>query len=213
MIWSDSYLSTLLTEANLDILEKVKCVYTRTALTIVQGTSVYALPTDFRELIRITWKGKPIDSINEFEAERQFYTSAPSGSEYSQGEPKFYCMKGVKYIRLFPTPSEALANVGDAYGSGISSLCIVSYWGTGDIPDYIGRRVKKAYAMMRAFAKEGKGQNLDAVKYFKAKYDFLLAMFIKINSGIYAAKRSLSIGESRRKDPILPSTFERINYQ
>ena len=228
MIWSDTYLNSLLDEAELAILDAVDCIYTRYSIATTAGISVYNLPSDFRSLIRITWKGIPLDSMSFRELMISFPNSAfvaeSTKNEYSQGTPAFYCIHPSfsKVIKLIPTPNEALSGSGDIYGSGISDRCIISFWGTGDLPEYIARRTKKAYAMWRAFSKEGKGQNKEAAKYFKKKYDFLLEMFKKINAGIYLSRETSSPtpGRGRLSPPILPSGdtqfpggFERINYR
>jgi hypothetical protein len=219
MIWTDAYLNNLLEEADLAILDAVDCIYTRKAIATTIGISTYDLPSDFSSLLRITWKGLPLASMSFREMMTEFPNSARvsegTKSEYSIGRPQFYCMHPTFscQLKLIPTPNEALVATGDVYGSGITDRCIISYWGTGDLPDYIARRTKKAYAMWRAFSKEGKGQNKAAAKYFKKKYDFLLEMFKKINSGVYLS-RETSFSEPRgRRDPILPANFERVHYQ
>lgn len=217
MIWSDSYLNSLLEEAESAILDAVDCIYIRYALPTVAGKSTYSLPANFRSLIRITWKGLPLTGISFREAAITFPSSAiineTTKSEYSQGEPKFYCFHPTysKTITLFPTPNETLSGIGNIYGSDISSQCVISYWGTGDLPDYIARRTKKAYAMWRAFSREGKGQDRVAAQYFKQKYDFLLEMFKKINAGIYLSRETNSI-PGRVSSPVLPSNFEQVHW-
>jgi hypothetical protein len=41
------------------------------------------------------------------------------------------------------------------------------------LPDYIRRRLLKAYILSKAFLSEGKGQNLKAAKYWSAKWEYL----------------------------------------
>jgi len=218
MIWSDNYLNSLLTEAEEDIVTLVDCSYIRTALEVTKGKSTYILPSDLRSIIRITWKGQPLTGISFKDLSSlnpaSFVVSETVKSEATESVPQFYCIHptGSKNIRFYPTPNETLST-GDVYGAGISSLCVVSYWGVGDIPVYIARRTKKAYVMMKAFAKEGKGQNLQASRYFKKKYDFLISMFKSINSGVYAIRSRSITNETNLKSPKLPSNFENVHYR
>jgi hypothetical protein len=80
---------------------------------------------------------------------------------------------------------------------------------------YITRRIKKAYILSRAFAKEGKGQNLIASAYYKKKLDLLLGILKDINSNVFVAKQrvlngNFDIGQYAVPGrPVLPSNYER----
>jgi hypothetical protein len=220
MIWSDSYLNTLLNDAEFAIAQEVDYEYKRTAIAITQGKSLYDLPTGFNKLIRITWKGEPVDPISFRDMMVEFPNSAivseAEKNEYSEGQPRFYCIHPTfsQKIKLLPTPNETLSATGDVYGSaGIETLCIISYWSSGDLPTYTARRTKKAYAMCKAFLREGKGQNKVASDYYKMRYDFLLNMFKKINNGVYLSRESVFAERERPRDPVLPSNYERICYK
>jgi hypothetical protein len=45
------------------------------------------------------------------------------------------------------------------------------------LPDYIRRRLLKAYVLRQLFLAEGKGQNLKAAKYWSAKWNYLMRSY------------------------------------
>ncbi len=209
-IWSESYLSTLLEEAEKRISSEKDIYWTREALSIVSGQSTYSLSPYYKKITKITWKGKKLEALNYDDAQSITYNSAVVSSgtrnEYTQSEPRFYTFhpNSLAVIRFIPTPNETITPTGaeDLFGTNIATQCIISFYRTTDnssfvLPNYVSRRFKKAYALYRAFLKEGKGQNLVASKYHKQKFDLLLSYFEKINSGAYVSKRP-ALTESQR---------------
>lgn len=201
-IWSESYLNSLLEEAEKVVSTKMDLYWTREALSIVQGQSTYSLPPYYKKITKITWKGKKLDALNYDDAQAITYNaavvSAGTRNEYTESEPRFYTFhpNNLAVIRLIPTPNETITPTGleDLFGADISTQCIISLYRSSDLdefvlPSYVSRRLKKAYALFKAFLKEGKGQNLTASKYYKQKYELLLKYFEKINSGVYVSKR------------------------
>ncbi len=201
-IWSESYLSGLLSEAEKFISTKANIYWTREALTIVSGQSTYSLGAYIKNITAVTWKGIKLDPVSFDEANYLAYNSAVISesvkNEYSSSVPRFYTIHptNTSVIRLVPTPNESLTPSGaeDLFGSDIGNHCIVSYYRVSDassfvLPTYVSRRFKKAYALYRAFLKEGKGQNLVASKYYKQKFELLFSYFEKINSGAFISQR------------------------
>jgi hypothetical protein len=226
-IFIEPYLETLLGDAELDIVNQVDYLFYRFALDVISGTSVYTLPDFFRKAIRVTWKGTKVEPITwqqMLEFTPATFVGGDETYEYSSGKPRYYCFHPTNYrqIRFFPTPNETIAYDADndnLFSTNISDRVIVSCWRSpiiGDdnytLPSYVKRRTEKAYAGMRAFAKEGKGQNLAASRYYKQKYAFLVEMFRKINSGVFVSKMprlNSDIKHLNRKPgrPMLPSNF------
>jgi len=144
------------------------------------------------------------------------------GNISTTGTPLYYCLypNGYRNICFYPTPSEAitLTTTEDVYGADINGHCVISCWRNSDedytIPDYVARRTKKAYVMYKAFAIEGKGQDLNASRYYKAKFDYLIEYFKSINEGVFVAKKYQLTGgtfqRSRLARPVLPSSFTEI---
>lgn len=211
IIWSEGYLTELLQEAEKYISAKLDVYWTREALTITSGTSTYSLPVYVKKITRVTWKGIGLISVAFDEVNALGYNSAvistATREEYPSSVPRFYTLHptNITVIRFLPTPNENITPTGseDLFGADIGSHCIVSFYRSSDnssfvLPSYVSRRFKKAYALYRAFLKEGKGQNLTASKYYKQKFELLLSYFEKINSQSYISQRpALSEGYMR----------------
>lgn len=202
IIWSESYLNDLLNEAENYISTKDNIYWTREALTIVADQSTYSLSPYIRKITKVMWKGERLAPINFDEANAIAWNSAVVSNsiknEYASSKPFYYTLhpNNLSVLRLIPTPNESITPTGseDLYGADISTQCIISFYRTSDtstfiLPSYVSRRFKKAYALYRAFLKEGKGQNLIASKYYKQKYELLLSYFMKINAGSYISQR------------------------
>jgi hypothetical protein len=74
--------------------------------------------------------------------------------------------------------------------------------------------------LWKAFAKEGKGQDLTASAYYEKKYNFLISQFTSINESVFLAKRyqlasdiELSARGARPAKPSLPPNFERVIFK
>jgi len=228
-IWQDSYLVTVLNEAEKRISSDLDLHFTKYALDIVSGTSTYGLNPAIKKVMYITWKGKKLEpmgfnEVNDF-AFQTAVVSAGIKDEYSTGTPKFYTVhpNNMSVIRLIPTPNETITPTGleDLWmAADISTNCIVSCYRYADpdstefaLPDHLGRRYKKHYALYRAFLKEGKGQNLAAATYHKKKFNAQLETLRLINANTYVSKRScLEPQGVRERDygigvPQLPSNY------
>ena len=114
------------------------------------------------------------------------------------------------------------------WGGDIGNRVIVSCWRTADsnstknqLPEWAARRVKKAYVLWKAYAKEGRGQDTRAAQYYKEKYEWEVAQMNRINLGCYIARKyRLSAAElnpnpldRRPSKPILPSNYEMVRYR
>ncbi len=232
-IWSDNYLYQVLSDAASDIVQEVDCLFHRFYLATTAGTPVYTLPDKVRRIKKITWRGIALDPMGWQDAEALFPSFANAGGsnniDGSSSRPQYYALHptNIKDIRLYPTPSETFVDTGgDPYKPLTNEArCTITCWRSIDLddplaslPTYIDRRTRKAYALWKAFGKEGPGQNSTASAYYLARYQFLMNAFKKINSGVYAAIRytlndGLDSFKKRPARPTLPPNFERVRYQ
>lgn len=192
-------------------------------------------PVNWDELTYLT----PATAIQETNGIEQPY---PNSFEYVVSRPLYYAKHPTNPydIRLYPSPNLTLPsnpidpNTGspmDPYSpypeTTTPQTCIISCWRNIDstfsdptslLPSYVDRRMRKAYVLMKAFAAEGKGQNMSASQYYGQVYDFLIERFIAINQGAYIGKRYaiedglITIDGFRYPRPILPANFERVIY-
>lgn len=238
MIWTDQFLARLSSDAISEMAKDVNCIWARECIPTVVGTSVYTLPSYVRTVRRVTWRGRSLDAV--MWEEMTMLTPAtifvgPGSSanvEASVSRPLYYCMHPTKLwdIRLYPCPNETFAANGEpnVYSPKVNSpSCIIDYYREPDttnsnplisIPPYILRRTQKAYALWKAFAAEGPGQNLKAASYYQMKYEFLIDKWRLINDSCFVGKKysvedgMLSIDGFKYPKPFLPSNFERVVY-
>ncbi len=241
-IWSDNLLSQLAADAEQEICKQIPCLFYRFCMATTKGKSVYTLPNFVRSVRSVAWRGKKLDPVSWEEltlltpatavvSEGAGPTYPQIGIETSVSRPLWYGFHptNVLDIRFYPCPDESFtSNAEPPYSpSPNGSSCIVSCWRNPDetfadatslLPAYIDRRTRKAYVAWKAFEKDGKGQNLKAAAFYKAKFDFLISQFKRINEGAFVAKRYeideglLSIDNFRYPRPFLPSNFERVFY-
>lgn len=233
-IWSDLFLAKLAVDAEQQINQDLQALYFKFYLATVTGTMVYTLPSYVRGVLRVTWRGRKLDPVSW--EEMTLLTPAtvfvgpgdPGNVNSVVSRPLYYGMHPTNPydIRLFPTPDETFsASGGDPFGPVVNEpRCAVSCWRTADtsyvdptlvLPEYIDRRTRKSWILWKAFSAEGKGQNLTAATYYKAKYNFLVDQFRAINEGCFVSKKyaiddgQLSINNFRYPRPFLPANFER----
>jgi hypothetical protein len=231
MIWSDAFLDQLGTDAEQQINQDLQAIYFKFCLPVTLGVSVYKLPSYLRSIDRITWRGKALDPVNWDELLMLSPATVGGFVETSLSRPLYYCMHPTDTyaVRFYPTPDESFTDTGDTpYSPTVNApACIISCWRTTDdtfldpkllLPPYIDRRTRKAYVLWKAFAAEGKGQDLRASAYYKKKYDFLIEQFKSINDGCYVGQKyaieegELTIDQWRYPKPVLPTNYERIIY-
>lgn len=235
MIWSESYLNQLATDAEQDINKRLqKVIYFRTYIPIQQGVSVISLPSYVRGVQRLTYRGWQLwgvnwDELTELTPATVFISPGnPLNVETSQSRPYWYAMHPTNPydIRLYPTPAESLLGNGpDPYSPSVNEpYCTLSCWRNIDstfsdptalLPPYVDRRLRKSFILWKAFEAEGVGQNLPASQYYKKIYEYLITKFDSINQNCYIGKKyslgegPLTINNFRYPRPILPSNFER----
>lgn len=225
MIWDDTYLTGLWDDAEQDAAGSVDCIWLRCAINVVPNTSIYLLNSAFRRISRITYRGRKLEPTNFGELQALDPVGAdPLVPTASRGAPYYWGRWPSDYrtIRLYPTPSETLStDETNINGSNIANMCIVSGYCIPDVtnrifrlPRWIARRMKKYYVLYRAFAAEGKGQNLIASQRYRKRYEMQLDLFRKINAHCFMVKKHqlLEIHPNynynvRLRRPILPSNY------
>ncbi len=204
-LWTAQYLSDLATEAEIQISTEVPCIYVRFPLNVLVNQSVYNFQTDtvpaqrLTGIIRVTYQGWTVHPVAQIHLRNNVIPLAPWNGDIISSRPFLYMRTGygIDGIKLFPAP-----NLSIPYDStdittitGITNNVIVSGWRIADptgttyrIPDYIRETLVRYYVMARAFKKEGKGQNLEASKYFEGKYQKLMARFKTIVSQLFTSR-------------------------
>jgi len=220
-LWTNEYLADLSTEGEIQISTEVPCIYSRSALNITGGTSIYELSQRFTGIISVTWQGFLIYPIFQTQL-RNYVISNPVEGDELTPRPSFYMRLGygINGIKFFATPSTTINydNTNINTQEGIRNNIIVSGWCVADttseiyrIPNYIRETLVRYYVMKRAYAKEGKGQNLEASAYYNKKYDKLLNRFKVITSQLYSSRlhgmQEVNYYSARLPRPQLPSNF------
>lgn len=103
--------------------------------------------------------------------------------------------------------------------ANINALTLVSTYYTVDeggtsfsLPDYFVRRIVKLWVLIRAYACEGNGQNLEISSYYSKRYDKLLVEIKNQMEKVYATKERQFSDTAiqrpwRKHHPILPPNF------
>ena len=221
-IFTDSYLNTLLEDAEVALSESIPCIFDRFSLSVTAGTAVYTLPDTCFRLIEITWKGDALDPMEWADFQGSNWIKPQSLSQ--QGLPKNYLRVGNGWnkVMFHPTPDETIAasDVNLELIATIKARVIISCYrlavpsgSTYRMPDFFIRHATKYYAMSKAYLKEGPGQNLIAAEYFLNKYNAVLRDLKKIVNEIpknVAFQLGPSDddfgGRSRPPRPTLPTT-------
>jgi hypothetical protein len=239
LIWSDQQLEQWKQDAIGQIAIDVRCIWQRECLATTRGVSVIRLPNYVRSLARATWRGVSLipqnwEELTVLTPATVFLHHPPdsAGNIESIGRPQFYAQHPTDPydIRLFPCPDESFAIIGEPnpYAPQANSPSfIIDYWREPSLtssdpiislPPYIERRIQKAYVLWKAFAAEGKGQDMQASGYYQSRYQFLINNFRSINEGTFVAKKYM-LGDplldpewGRPPRPSLPSRYERIIF-
>ena len=217
--WDDDYLDRLAEEGERQIARELMPFFYRETLAVTDGTPTYTLPNYVREIQSIRWKGKEIHPLHQREA-------AQINHKYltETGEPQWYLRSPEEFqiIRFIPVPNETItaASTDDILDSTvIEDKVVMSFYREPDtsgailsLPDFIARRTIKFYQLMRAFAKEGKGQNLEASQYYEERYNEQIRSYKALQSRYWASKKKLmepsNITVSRSRLPQLAPDFQ-----
>lgn len=202
-LWTSEYLSDLATEAEIKISTEVPCIFVRFPLNITAGTSVYdfsalSTPQYLTGIMRITYLGYTVHPAFPNEMRGLVQGFRPGNGDTQSSRPYIYLRSGygINEIKFWPAPSATITYDSSdiTLNSSIRNNVIVAGWRLADtalnyrIPAHIRQTLVRYYVMAYAYKKEGKGQNLEASKYFEFKYNGLLARFKKINSKLFTSR-------------------------
>lgn len=204
-LWTSQYLSDLASEAEIQISTEVNAIYVRFPLNVVLNQSVYDFQIDtvpaqrLTGIIRITYQGWTVHPVYQNQLRNNIVPLAPWNGDVISSRPFLYMRQGygIDGIKLFPAPNLSIPydSTDITTQTGINNNVIVSGWRIADptgstyrLPDYIRETLVRYYVMARAYKKEGKGQNLDASKYFEGKYGKLLTRFKTIVSQLFSSR-------------------------
>lgn len=188
-IFTDSYLNELIEEAEKVISERLSIIFNRFTLAITAGTSTYTLPNNVHRVLGITWKGADLDP-REWQDYQEDAWIRPQDLGRS-GLPNTYLRVGYGWnkVMFYPIPDDSITadDTDINLTTVIKEKVIVTCFRIADIstedqrlPRYMFRNIMKYYAMSRAYAKEGPGQNLQASQYFEKKYFNFLRVYEEI---------------------------------
>lgn len=236
-IWTDGQIEQWQKDALNQIAIEVNCVWAREIFPIKSHYSTYRLPNYVRTLELVTYRGKDLQELSwsdyQILAANSIFNAPNSNLNIeTYSIPQFYVLHPTNTweILFYPTPSEDLSGAGiDPYSPSREELAVViQFWRTPDLnevnpkfslPAYIERRLVKAYVMWRAFSAEGKGQDLGASAYYKAKFDWLIAQFRIFNQTPFISTRpnlqpaNINPDSFRPAKPSLGSNFERTRLR
>jgi hypothetical protein len=206
-VFSAEQLNRWSLQAEQKFIEEFQILIDRTSLPVVSGTNLYLLDDNIINIRRITYRGTKLEPITHRDVRE--YLDGPDSS----GKPYAYVFNNIGQltIKLIPTPTETLANSQiDLFNPDvIREQCIVEFYTAPNgveykIPDYIRRRLLKAYVLKMAFLSEGKGQNLKASKYWDAKWKMYRDMYGYQIYDLLNTPRRLIQSEGYRRFPAFP---------
>lgn len=215
-LFSDDFLNYLLANGERELSISIPSIFYRESIAVTQGTSVYTLPTGIIRILRVTWKGEKVFSWEH--ADSRPGTWMKPQNLANQGKPKFYLSYeyGYTQIKFHPVPNETIAADDTKLDSAPEDIVTIVGYKVADpsstyrIPEYIRRRTNKYYAMHRAYAREGKTQDIKAADYFKKKFDFVHAEFASALKRIPVVDPALGPvtldNRNRPARPVLPSS-------
>lgn len=194
--WTDAYIEALTKEAERQIAIELAPFFSRETLAVTSGTPTYTLPNYLREIQSIRWKGTEIHPLHQDEASRLSFKYLTES-----GEPRFYLRspEDFQIIRFMPVPNETITAAADddvLDSTVIEDKVVISFYREPDtsgsllsLPDFIGRRTIKNYVLMRAFAKEGKGQKLEAAAYYEEKHKAQMDSYKALRTRYWSSKK------------------------
>lgn len=221
--WTDDYLAELQDRGEIELSTDVPHIFHRFSLAVTDGDPDYTLPEGIVSISRLTWKGKRVWPYDERTARVQGIYKDPF-TETVSGTPQFYLQhnQGMDQITFWPTPNESIgADDSGIWTNDIANRVIISCWKVAvpsgsdfRVPEFLRRRILKYYVNMRAYAKEGPSQNIEAAMYFRDRYvaakQHLQEVMDKVPRAIYKQFEPLAPVSYKPPRPVLPSNFGRI---
>jgi len=230
-LWTDQYLSDLATDAEIHISHELPCIYVRFPLNVVQGTSIYDFSSttdtpvaqNITGVIRITYQGHTVHPVFPLQMRNLVVPFGP-GDDTLLGRPFIFLRHGygLNAIKFYPSPETTISydNSNLNTQDGIRANVVVSAWRIADptgetyrIPSYIRELLVRYFVLSKAYAKEGKGQNLNAAAYYEVKYKSTLSRFKLIVNQLFTTRTKFSTPMAQNRfglkppRPVLPPNF------
>lgn len=220
--WTKEFLDRVLVDGEIEISNQLKCLFTRSSLSIIEGVSIYNLPSDMIDLHRVTWLGIKLESWNP----NEFSSNIMPHSNATSSKPQFYILNPYNYneIRFYPTPSESIAQLSTAnltLGEGIRAGVCLSYTALADgvtkrVPEWLRSALLGYYQNYRKYSLAGKLQSLETAEFYKSLFTYYLGLFKQIVDEVPGAVKhrmrqnfGTDINNGRPARPVLPSNYGR----
>lgn len=196
-VWTTADITRFANNGEDDFVTSNPCIVDRVALSIISGTSEYTLSDVVTNIRRVTWKGIKLSPLPH-----RIFREGFQGAGTQQGRPYWYIFNniGQSKIKLYPCPNETIASTTTGlFSTAISTKCIVEYYRTSDyttfiIPEYLRRRLIKAYVLRQCFSVENQGQNIKSSKYFDNKWSLLTKLYSELLQELNGKPRKLVLG-------------------
>lgn len=218
-IHSDAYLDGLIADKEQDLSRKTRAIFNRFEIAIVANQSRYTLPDNVFDVIDVSWQGFSLDSmhISDFRGSNWY---KPNDLSNRVARPLGFLLANYGYtqIQFHPVPAVSYPlTSGNLYTrTGFNNAIVISCYRIADISgdefrlrQRLLRNCIKYPAMVRAYAREGKGQDMAASNFFQKKAAFVEGSFIKIYQKMPKALIA-DVGErgqvGRLPRPQLPTT-------
>lgn len=219
--YSDAYLTQLVGQGEVDIVNTVSCVWDRFSVTVQSGNPFVDLPDITTNVTRVTYLNYKLDPVTQYELSRlsPVFTSQVS-------TPRWYSINydGYRRLRLFPASTLSIAaDDTQVYTTqGMYNLVIVSAFlnvkednTTISIPDYYSKIMLKFFVLMKCFAQEGVFQNIEISAYYAKRYTESLVRFKQMMTSVKGKHikeyTDLAINTGfRRHRPIYPPNYGKV---
>jgi len=220
VIWSDAELLQWISQAEMEITQRLSIYWIKFPLALYAGQGLYDMPENLKGITRLTYRSTPVEMITQYQMATLVPTYRNQQSRVLYASLQF---EGYYTLRLFCTPYEdlpALSQGNDIYTDKnlLNEFQISAYFYSSETtpyiitPDYLARRTIRYYVMWKAFSIEGNGQDINVAGYYRQKFEEQMAKNTVFYDKIYASKeRQLQpqfLNVKRRvARPVLPPNY------
>lgn len=220
-LWDDITLERYLVDAQSKITSSYNIIWIRFPMAITANQNTYVIPTNVKEITRMTWKGYPVNLLSQ----QEIALLSPTYMNQVSSQPRWAYMsyEGYHTLRLYPGPSQSLPILSDQNtiytDQNILSEFVISCFvytdactGYVEIPDFLAMPLIRYYVMWKCYSREGLAQNLELAEYYKGKWTSQLAVNLATYRKVFTSKKTQYTDVAvqrpwRRARPILPPNF------
>lgn len=215
MQWDTNYLNEIRKQVEITTSIRFPCLFKQTRLAITAGNPIVELPSDCLSIIRLTYKGKKLFSLNAADYRNFGFPTYPQDTGTAE-IPTHYLISPYQagQIQLCPAPLTSYTPSGPI---NYSTDVVLSYYavanpdGSPRLPSWIRTTLVELGTQYRAYMKEGKSQLIRVVDYYKSKFEELLNNFRHIANRVPSAINQEFLPNSPERQriprPVLPSNF------